>query len=104
MARKGGTRQKHIPQRTCIACRQIAGKRTLLRLVRTDAGVMVDPGGKLPGRGAYLHPDRNCWEIALRSRRLEQALRTSLSPEDRRSLAGYMDTLPAAVAEQHDGA
>ena len=26
--------QKHSPQRTCIACRQVAGKRQLIRLVR----------------------------------------------------------------------
>ena len=52
-----GPRPKHVPQRTCIACRKVAGKRGLVRLVRTAEGnVEVDPSGKQAGRGAYLHP------------------------------------------------
>ena len=38
------TRRKHVPLRTCIACRQNRGKRELVRVVRTpDAGVKIDP-------------------------------------------------------------
>jgi len=95
-----GPRRRHVPQRTCIACRQAEGKRSLTRLVRTETGVVVDPTGKLDGRGAYLHPYRECWEMALRSNRIEQALRTKLSQEDRQRLSDYMGTLPSA---QEDG-
>ncbi len=92
--RTKGQRPKHVPQRTCIACRQTGGKRGLLRLVRTDIGVHVDPSGKLPGRGAYLHPSRDCWAVALEGRRIQQALRTKLSEEDRRALVEFMQSLP----------
>jgi len=99
MAQKGrGAKPKHVPQRTCIACRQIAGKRALLRLVRTEEGVVVDPGGKLPGRGAYLHPYQNCWQAVLRGGRIEQALRVRLSEENRKALLAYMATLPESEA------
>ncbi len=38
------SRQKHIPQRTCIICREVKPKRSLIRLVRTpDEGVQIDP-------------------------------------------------------------
>lgn len=90
-----GPKPKHVPQRTCIACRKVAGKRSLIRLVRTPEGVQADPTGKLPGRGAYLHQDRRCWEAVLRGNRLEQALRTQMSSENRQALLALMATLPA---------
>jgi predicted RNA-binding protein YlxR (DUF448 family) len=95
MTQKGrGTKPKHVPQRTCIACRKVAGKRSLLRLVRSEQGVEVDASGKLPGRGAYLHPYQSCWQAVLRGGRLEQALRTRMSEENRQALLAYMATLP----------
>jgi len=100
MAKKGqAPKPKHVPQRTCIACRQVAGKRALLRLVRTGKGVEVDTTGKLPGRGAYLHPYQNCWQAVLRGGRIEQALRTRLNDEERQALLAYMATLPKSEAE-----
>jgi predicted RNA-binding protein YlxR (DUF448 family) len=50
-----GLRPKHVPRRTCVACRETDAKRQLIRLVRTPEGtVEVDPTGKRNGRGAYL--------------------------------------------------
>ena len=92
--KKQSPRVKHIPQRTCIACRQTAGKRGLIRIVRTDQGVMVDPTGKKAGRGAYLHPNRQCIEAVLQSNRLNQALRTAITVEDRNHLQEFLATLP----------
>jgi predicted RNA-binding protein YlxR (DUF448 family) len=100
MTQKGrGPRPKHIPQRTCIACRQVAGKRTLVRLVRTAAGVVIDPTGKMAGRGAYLHPYQECWQAGLRTQRIEQALRTRLTAAERTALTAYMAGLPPTRAE-----
>lgn len=98
-ARKSGPKPKHVPQRTCIACRQVAGKRSLIRIVRTDTGVAVDSSGKQPGRGAYLHPYQTCWQAVLGGGRLAQALRTRLSAEDRAALEAFMQTLPLTEAE-----
>lgn len=98
-------RAKHVPQRTCIACRQVAGKRGLIRIVRTAEGVVVDPTGKLAGRGAYLHQSRSCWEKVVETRRLDQALRTKISPADRQALTEFMAHLPAdEPAAQEDPA
>ncbi|MDT0166296.1 YlxR family protein [Actinotalea sp. AC32] len=36
---------------------------------------VVDPGRSLPGRGAWLHPDLQCLELAERRRALPRALR-----------------------------
>ncbi len=78
---------KHIPQRTCLACRQVKAKRELIRLVHTpDGNIEIDTGGKKAGRGAYLCPVRECWEIGLKGNRLEHALQTHLGQENREQL------------------
>ncbi|HRA67159.1 MAG: YlxR family protein [Caldilinea sp.] len=94
-----GGRVKHTPIRTCIGCRQTEGKRTFLRVVRTTQGVVVDPTGKLAGRGAYIHRSPACWEAAMKGSRLEQALRTKLTAEERTLLAAFGETLDAVGGE-----
>lgn len=84
---------KHIPQRTCVGCREVLPKRQLLRIVRTTEGVRVDPTGKLAGRGAYLHDKRSCWARGLKGA-LAHALKTELNDEDRARLEDFMNTLP----------
>jgi uncharacterized protein len=79
-------RRKHVPLRTCVICREKSGKRTFTRIVRTEHGVMVDPTGKMDGRGAYLCNQASCWERAIKSDVLNQALRTLLTDEDRHRL------------------
>lgn len=89
-------RPKHIPARTCIGCRQPGTKRELVRIVRTpDGAVAVDPTGRAPGRGAYLHPARACWEKALKGATMNRTLRTTLSHEDAAALRTYSEALPA---------
>jgi uncharacterized protein len=89
-------RPRHVPQRTCVACRQVRPKRELLRIVRTPAGhVELDPTGKKPGRGTYLCARRSCWDLALNKGRLEHEFGVTLLPEDRAALEAYRETLPA---------
>ena len=88
-------RPRHVPQRTCAACRQVRPKRELLRIVRTPQGhVELDATGKRPGRGTYLCARRSCWNLALKKGRLEHEFELTLSPEDRAALEAYADTLP----------
>lgn len=98
MVKKPVQRVKHIPQRTCVGCREILSKRQLLRIVRTAEGVRVDPTGKLAGRGAYLHDKRSCWVRGLKGG-LAHALKTEISAEDRARLEEFMNTLPEAETD-----
>ncbi len=96
LAAKSGPRPRHLPQRTCVGCGTVSAKRQFIRIVRSPEGtVRADPTGKAPGRGAYLCPNRSCWEQALAKKRLERALRTVLSAEDAAALAAFAATLPA---------
>lgn len=92
-------RPKHIPQRTCVGCREIQAKRTLTRVVRTDTGIVIDPSSKTPGRGAYIHNLKICWQAALKGK-LANALKIELSDADRKILLDFMQELPENVDEE----
>jgi uncharacterized protein len=80
----------HVPQRTCVACGKTEAKRQLVRLVRLDGGVVeVDLTGRKTGRGAYLCATAACWENVLKRDRLEHALRTSITSDNRERLLQY---------------
>jgi len=78
--------RRHVPIRTCVVCREKAGKRTFVRVVRTEQGLQIDPSGKMNGRGAYLCEREGCWEAAVKTDVLAKALRASLTEEDRERL------------------
>ena len=87
---------RRVPQRTCVACRQVRAKRDLIRVVRTPDGlVTIDPIGKKSGRGAYLCRTRPCWELGLKRGVLERALKQALPPESRPELEVFAAGLPA---------
>ncbi len=80
------------PERTCVGCRQKAGKRVLLRVVRAPDGIVrVDPGGKAPGRGAYVHRDVACADLAFRRGALARALRAGLPQEEAATLMAEIE-------------
>ena len=101
VAKKTAKRVKHVPQRTCVGCRQTLAKRSLIRIVRTPEGLRVDPTGKVAGRGAYLHDRRTCWERGLKGA-LGNALKIELSTEDRNRLVAYMGNLPEEPLIQNE--
>lgn len=92
--------RRHVPQRTCVACRAVRPKRELVRVVRTLAGsVEVDPSGKKAGRGAYLCRARKCWQAALLRQALARALKTELPAADGEALARFAETLPPEIEQ-----
>src|ERR1700722_17262380 len=63
------------PLRSCVGCKARAAKSSLLRLVAAGDGIVPDPQARRPGRGAYLHPSLECFELAQRRRAFPRALR-----------------------------
>ena len=72
------------PQRTCVGCRVKAAKTDLLRVVAIEGALTPDPAGRLPGRGASVHLDPRCVDLAEKRRAFPRALR----------LAGPLDVTP----------
>lgn len=94
MAKKSKRRRKHIPRRTCVGCREVLPKRSLVRIVNGPEGVRVDPTGKAHGRGAYLHDKRECWLRGINGA-LGHALKTDLKDEEKEALMTYLkDQIP----------
>ena len=83
MKRKQQPKPRHVPQRTCVACKQVRPKRELIRIVRTPAGhVELDATGKKSGRGAYLCASAECWQAGLKRGLLPRALKIDSIPQD----------------------
>ena len=99
MTAGSGPKPKHIPQRTCIGCREEAGKRTLVRIVRIEGHVAVDVTGKANGRGAYLHANRPCWEKALKGGTISHALKLTPAHSDLEALRSFAMALPVEDLE-----
>jgi len=97
-------RRKHVPQRTCIACREEKAKRELVRIVRTPEGnVRVDTTGKQSGRGAYLCLEPRCWTKGLVGLALDHALKTQISEMDRSSLQEFAEKFADATIPPSPG-
>ena len=74
--------EKTYPQRTCVGCRQVKDKKSLLRIVHTPEDTFcLDASGKAKGRGAYVCPDPACIEAAFRKGALEKSLRCRIPRE-----------------------
>ena len=81
--------QKKIPMRQCLGCREM---RELLRVVRSPEGeVAFDARGKLPGRGAYVCPNPDCFKKAVKTRALDRALEVKIPDEVMERLAGLLE-------------
>lgn len=60
----------------------------MIRVVRTPQGeVMLDLGGKVQGRGAYVCRRMACVELAIKRRLLDKGLKKNLPAELARNIA-----------------
>lgn len=73
---------KKIPMRQCIGCRERKEKKSMIRIVKTpEDEIVLDPIGKVNGRGAYLCKCMECFQKAEKSSAIERSLKTSISKE-----------------------
>lgn len=55
-------------------------KKELIRVLKTDDGIIIDETGKKNGRGAYICPNADCLKKAFESKGLERSFK---SPVDK---------------------
>ena len=95
------------PVRTCVGCRKRAPASELLRFVAVGSGddlrLQPDPGRRLPGRGAHLHPDPACFALAERRRAFGRALRLT-GVADTGSLAEHIRAVSVPPGTTDDAA
>jgi len=70
---------KKIPLRKCLATNKVFPKEELFRVVKTPNGeVVLDITGKVNGRGAYIHIDKEAINTAMKTKCLEKALEAKI--------------------------
>ena len=80
-------KQRKIPMRMCVGCREMKPKATLLRVVKPqEADAYIDRTGKAAGRGAYVCGSIECLKKAEKSHALDRALDTKIEPAVYRQL------------------
>jgi len=89
------------PVRTCVGCRERANKSDLLRVVVAEGACVPDHAGRLPGRGAHVHLDLQCLDLAQRRRALPRALRVP-GPLDLTALRRYVEER-GSQSDRQDG-
>lgn len=73
---------KKLPLRTCIGCGNQKPKKEFIRIVKNKEGkIQIDKTGKLDGRGAYLCNNTECFEKAIKSKRLEKSFEMKIPEE-----------------------
>jgi len=80
----------HIPIRSCSGCGERAPKSALVRFIAGGSGLLLDPSGRQPGRGAYLHASDACYASFVTRKPPLRSLRRSF---DRKQRATLVDEL-----------
>lgn len=82
---------KKIVQRMCIGCNEKKDKRDLIRIVLNKKGeISVDKTGKLEGRGAYICDNIDCFNKAIKSKKLEKTFELNIEQEIYDKLRGVI--------------
>ena len=80
------------PIRTCVGCRRPDTVRRLQRFVLVEGHLVVDAGGHMNGRGAWLHPHVDCAREAIRRGGFSRSLHRNVPAEEvKRCLQGLLD-------------
>ena len=93
-------KERKVPVRQCVGCREGKPKKELIRVVRSpEGGITLDFRGKKPGRGAYLCPQKSCLEKAKKSKALERALECAIPDEIYENLNLEMESVEEQTVE-----
>jgi uncharacterized protein len=85
---------KGNPQRSCLACREVKDKGSLLRFVLApDRTVVPDLQQKLPGRGVYTCMKGSCLSLAAKKKQFSRGFKGEV-------LGGEAETLTRQVTEK----
>jgi predicted RNA-binding protein YlxR (DUF448 family) len=74
---------KRIPERMCVACREVFGRDRLFRFVKLPEGGVItrNDKGRQPGKGLYICRDRECWDRLFSRRNLKRTIAQRIDAE-----------------------
>ena len=87
-------KEKKIPMRMCVGCREMKPKKELIRVVKSPEGSLsMDLTGRKPGRGAYVCRSKECLKRAIKQKQLERAFECALGEEVSAQLMQELEAL-----------
>ena len=75
-------REHKIPMRRCVGCMTSFPKKDVIRLVSKEDKPVIDSSGRMNGRGAYICRSMECFDLAIKKKRLNHALGIVLTPDE----------------------
>ena len=69
--------------RTCVGCKTLGARKSLIRMVLVNTELTIDEDKKLPGRGAWLHAKTKCLELALNRKAFGRALKQKFNSDEK---------------------
>ena len=84
--------EKHIPLRMCVVTREMLPKKDLIRIVKTENGLVIDKTQKMQGRGFWISKDKDVIEQAKKRKSLNKILKGNVELE-------FYDRLEACLDE-----
>ena len=75
-------KNKKIPMRQCVGCKEMKNKREMMRVSKTAEGpIVIATTGRKNGRGAYLCMTKECLVKARKNKGLERSFKMSIPDE-----------------------
>ncbi len=90
---------KKLPQRKCVGCQNVFPKKELLRIVKNEEGIFLDPTGKQNGRGAYICKNAGCLETAYKRKNLERSFKCKVEEQVYQSLRQELSDLKDEISQ-----
>lgn len=82
--------------RQCVGCGEMKNKKEMFRVIKTaEEEILLDTTGKKNGRGAYICPNGDCLQKAIKTKGLERSLKTAIPKEVIENLTKEMETIAA---------
>ena len=86
--------EKKVPMRKCVGCGEMKSKKEMIRILKTETeGFVVDATGRKNGRGAYLCPNMECFQKAVKNKGLERSFKMAVPKDVYESLEKEMEQL-----------
>lgn len=67
-----------MPERRCVACREMKEKSFLIRVARLNDEFVFDKTGKSDGRGAYVCETESCIKKAIKTKGFDRSFRQKI--------------------------
>jgi predicted RNA-binding protein YlxR (DUF448 family) len=84
------------PVRQCAGCGERAPRALLHRFATVEGRLVPDPQARIAGRGAWVHPTRECFDAAVARRGFHRALRAPVTIPD--ETVDFIDTWPRSAS------